>query len=236
MQSDTSIYYPFDLSGNSYLSIADSLVRHSEILPNGDIQLIECDINGKWMKLKTRDERSQQWIEKEMTGFKSDDILDLCDTGDRWEGGCINGDPFGYGKYFNKDNNIKYIGFIYNGMKVCIGTEYYEDQSIVQYEGLYYKNKRNGNGILYNKLNELVYDGLWINDNPMEFKSIIINCEEDEKQVTFCIEEIVIGDGYDSIYTKMSISGFSNLKKVKIGKESLKNVIELKLESMCNEY
>lgn len=235
MQSDTSIYYPFDLSGNSFLSIADSLVRHSEILPNGDIQLIECDVNGKWMKLKTRDKESQQWVEKEMTGFKSDDILDLSDKGDRWEGGCLNGVPFGYGKYFNKDNNIKYIGFIYNGMKVCIGTEYYEDLRIVQYEGYYYKSQHNGNGRLNNKLNELVYDGLWINDNPMELKSIMINCEEDEKQVNFSVEEIVIGDGYNSIYENMILSGFFNLKKVEIGKECLKNVKELKLESMCNE-
>lgn len=235
MQSDTSIYYPFDLSGNSFLSIADSLVRHSEILPNGDIQLIECDVNGKWMKLKTRDKESQQWVEKEMTGFKSDDILDLSDKGDRWEGGCLNGVPFGYGKYFNKDNNIKYIGFIYNGMKVCIGTEYYEDLRIVQYEGYYYKSQHNGNGRLYNKLNELVYDGLWINDNPMELKSIMINYEEDEKQVNFSVEEIVIGDGYNSIYENMILSGFFNLKKVEIGKECLKNVKELKLESMCNE-
>ena len=46
-------YYGFGYSGYDYLSVDDSVYTQSELLSNGTIREIQCDINEKWMKVRT---------------------------------------------------------------------------------------------------------------------------------------------------------------------------------------
>ena len=43
----------------------------------------------------------------------------------------------------------------------------------IEYVGDYYKNTRNGNGKLYDKKNECIYDGEWSNNSPLKERSIV---------------------------------------------------------------
>ena len=130
-------YYPFDTSGCSYLSINNSIYVHSELLSDYTIRVIECDIQEKSMKVKTRNKNSSEWIEMNMDSFIKNDIVDLNENGTRWEGDSLNGSPFGYGSIYNSENQLIFKGFVFEGMKVCFGEEYYGDIGIVEYEGNY---------------------------------------------------------------------------------------------------
>ena len=45
-------YYPNGSLGHSYLSISNTLYSHSQLLYDRVIQLIECDIEEKWMRVR----------------------------------------------------------------------------------------------------------------------------------------------------------------------------------------
>ena len=85
------------------------------------------------------------------------------------------------------------------GVKVCYGSVFYEDIGIIEYEGGYYRNKRFGFGRLYDKKNELTYEGKWCNDNPMEKKSERIEGKLKEEDIHLSLEEIMINGCFDNI-------------------------------------
>ena len=135
------------LSGDNYLLEQRNQYICSSTLSNGLIQWIECDNINKSMKVKTRSENVVEWNALNLNDLIKDDIIDLSENGERWEGDSLDHLPYGYGRIFNSENQIVYEGFVFNGMKVCFGKEYYEDVGIIEYIGHFYNNKRNGNGI-----------------------------------------------------------------------------------------
>ena len=147
-------YYPCGFSGDDFLSVKESIISHSEYLENGFVRLIECDKEEKSMKVMEKKENDKEWTEINMNEYKPGRVIDLSDKGDRWEGDSLNNSPFGYGCKYNFENQLIYKGFIFKGMKVCFGSEFYEDAGIIEYEGEYYKNRRYGYGRLYDKKNE----------------------------------------------------------------------------------
>ena len=225
-------YYPFDTSGCSYLSINNSIYVHSELLSDYSIRVIECDIQEKSMKVKTRNKNSSEWIEMNMDSFIKNDIVDLNENGTRWEGDSLNGSPFGYGSIYNSENQLIYKGFMFEGMKVCFGEEYYGDIGIVEYEGNYYKGMKNGYGKLYDKKNELVYEGEWLNDTPLKEECLKIDGKFCDKSIHFGINELIIGDDCECSISDLILIGFNHLRLLEIGENSLKNVNNVKLSSM----
>ena len=137
------------LSGDNYLLEQRNQYICSCILSNGLIQWIECDKINKSMKVKTRSENVVEWNALNLNDLIKDDIIDLSENGERWEGDSLDHLPYGYGCIFNSENHIVYEGFVFNGMKVCFGKEYYEDVGIIEYIGYFYNNIRNGNGIFF---------------------------------------------------------------------------------------
>ena len=225
-------YYPFDTSGCSYLSINNSIYVHSELLSDYSIRVIECDIQEKSMKVKTRNKNSSEWIEMNMDSFIKNDIVDLNENGTRWEGDSLNGSPFGYGSIYNSENQLIYKGFMFEGMKVCFGEEYYGDIGIVEYEGNYYKNMKNGYGKLYDKKNELVYEGEWLNDTPLKEECLKIDGKFCDKSIHFGINELIISDDCECSISDLILIGFNHLRLLEIGINSLKNVKNVELSSM----
>ena len=149
MSGEECKYYRFGYSGCNFLSVNRSVYTQSELLPNGIIREIECDKNDKWMKVRERKEENEEWSEIDLSGLKRGITIDLNDNGDRWEGDSLNGSPFGYGCIYNSENQLIYSGFIFDGLKVCYGTELYGDVGLVEYEGDFYKGMRFGNGKLH---------------------------------------------------------------------------------------
>ena len=137
------------LSGDNYLLEQRNQYICSSTLSNGLIQWIECDNINKSMKVKTRSENVVEWNALNLNDLIKDDIIDLSENGERWEGDSLDHLPYGYGCIFNSENQIVYEGFVFNGMKVCFGKEYYEDVGIIEYIGHFYNNIRNGNGIFF---------------------------------------------------------------------------------------
>lgn len=98
------------------------------------------------MKVKTRSENVVEWNQLSVDNLIKDNIIDLSEKRERWEGDSLDHLPYGYGRIFNSENQIVYEGFVFNGMKVCFGKEYYEDVGIIEYIGHFYNNVRNGYG------------------------------------------------------------------------------------------
>ena len=114
---------------------------------------------------------------------------------------------------------------------MCYGREMYGDVSLVEYEGDFYNGMRYGNGKLYNKKNELIYEGEWYMNNPLEIKSIRIEKELKEENFYFGLEEIVIGKNCDCDLNIFVLKGYHRLKSISIGKNSLSKIKELILDS-----
>ena len=227
-------YYPFGYSGYQFLERNNTHYIESELLPDNSIRVIECYIDEKWMKVKSRVKECSEWNEMNLNNLQRCDTIDLSENGDRWEGDSLNGNPFGYGCLYNSENQIIYSGFVYEGLKVCYGTEMYGDVGLVEYEGGYYKGMRYGNGKLYDKKNELIYEGEWYMNNPLETSSVKIDRELKEEDIHFGLEEIVIGENCLKNVSCFKLIGFNNLKKLVIYKNRLKRMKLFCIEN-CNE-
>ena len=193
MNQNINRYYPFGYSGWNYLRVNGNRYLYSQLGSMNRIRIIECDIEEKWMILKEKSENDEEWIEISKNEIKKNDVIDLNENGERWEGSSLEGVPFGYGCIYNEDNNIIYQGFMLGGKKVCFGREFYGDNGLIEYEGDYYNNMRYGNGKLYNKKGELIYGGEWSLNNPIGDMKMRIENEMNEDDIHYGIEELVIG-------------------------------------------
>ena len=220
-------YYPFGYSGYQFLESNNTRYIHSELLPDNSIRVIECDINEKWMKVKSWVEECSEWNEMNLNNLQRCDTIDLNENGDRWEGDSLEGIPFGYGCEYNSENQLIYKGFVFEGMKVCYGIVFYGDIGIVEYEGGFYKGNRYGNGKLYDKKNELIYEGEWyMNESNMK-KVVKIEGKLKEEDIHFDLEELEIGENCCNELKCFELIGFAHLKKLIFHKNSLKNLDSL---------
>ena len=217
-------YYPFGYSGYQFLESNNTRYIHSELLPDNSIRVIECDIEEKWMKLKSCVEECSEWIEMNLNNLQRCDTIDLNENGDRWEGDSLEGIPFGYGCEYNCENQLIYKGFVFEGMKVCYGIVFYGDVGIVEYEGGFYKGNRYGNGKLYDKKNVLIYEGEWYMNNPFELYSLRVDNELKEEDIHSGLEELEIGENCCNELKCFKLIGFEHLKKLIFHKNSLKNL------------
>ena len=227
MNQDQCKYYRFGYSGCNFLCNNRSIYTQSELLSDGVIREIQCDKDDKWMKVRERKKENEEWNEINLNGLKHHDIIDLNEKGDRWEGDSLKDIPFGYGCIYNSENQLIYSGFIFEGLKVCYGTELYGDVGIVEYEGEFYKGNRYGNGKLYDKKNELIYEGEWTNNNPLELYSLRIENELKEEDIHYDLEELEIGKNCCNELKCFKLIGYDHLKKLIFHKNSLKNLDSL---------
>ena len=217
-------YYPCSLSGCDFLSVKGSTVYHSEYLENGCIRLIECDKEEKSMKVKEKKKNDIEWNEINMDGFKQGVTIRLSDKGDRWEGNSLNNSPVGYGCIYNSENQSIYKGYIYEGMKVCFGIDFYGESGIIEYEGEYYKDMRYGYGRIINKLDQLVYEGEWLNNQPIELTKLTICKEMKENDISFGVKELIIEDEYEGNGYNFILHSYPHLQSIHIGRNCFSNV------------
>ena len=223
--------YPFNITGNSFLSNRDSLYSQTEYLEDYSIRIVTCDIKEKWINVITAQEPYESWDEMNLDSLKKNDTIDLNEKGDRWEGNSLNGLPFGFGCLYNAENQLSYLGFMFEGMKVCYGIEYYGDIGLIEYEGSYYKNMRYGYGKLYDKKNELIYEGKWSANQPIDYW---INHKQKIKVIHYGIQQILIDSNFGDTLPSFRINGFPNLKYINIGDNSLGKIVQFEVVN-CNE-
>ena len=228
---ENNYYYQIGFSHFRYIQKEGNVYYHSEVMENNAIRVIECDMDKKWMKVKTKSS-ILGWKEIGLKKLKKDDIIKLKNTNMRWEGNSLNGSPFGYGMIYNNNNKVIYEGFIFENMKVCYGKEIYDDVGTVEYEGSYYQNKRSGYGMLFDKKKELVYQGEWINDNPKSDKNGNINRVMNKNDLYVGMENIIIEDNCQFNGDSFILDGLTQLKTIRIGRECMKDINRFELKSI----
>ena len=85
------------------------------------------DGNKKRMAVLTAESVDSELVEMDCSGMRENVIIDLNSEGRRWEGGELNGKPFGFGREYSEDGNLVFEGFVFEGKKVCFGKEWNDD-------------------------------------------------------------------------------------------------------------
>ena len=176
-----------------------------------------------------------------LSGIEHNQVLDLNDDGERWEGDVLNNEPYGWGTLYDNEGNKAYEGFRIGNVNVCFGRSYYSDVGMVEYEGERCDGKRWGRGIRYNRYGDVLFDGEWMNNNPVKTRIEItrenqflhnhveqlIVCDDccngrEWKEVDFSLlerlREIKVGDRCFQKSDGVKITGLKELEKVQIGR------------------
>lgn len=157
-----------------YLEINEKEVIQQEEMNNGMLLRVTCNIEKKTMRVMKKTAFSKEFVEENKEPIIDGKSIQVDDQGTHWEGTVFNAQPYGFGCMYNESNKLVYKGFVYNGEKVCFGTLFYPETSVVSYSGTYYKNKRHGRGIVYDSVGKPIYDGFLFNDSYTLLKSMIM--------------------------------------------------------------
>ena len=168
--------------------------------------------------------------EEDLSGVKHNQILDLNDEGDRWEGDVLKDSPYGWGVLYDKDNQMVYEGFRIGELNVCYGRKYYIDISRIEYEGEWYEGSRWGEGVQYDRCGDVVYDGEWLEYEQLETRVVIT---PENEVLHNHIEELVVSDGccngskWNGIDADFGVFAF--LKLLKVGNHCFECLHSLRL-------
>ena len=165
---------------------------------------------------------------EDVSGIEHTKVLDLNDDGERWEGDVLNNEPFGWGVLYDSENRMAYEGFRIRGVNVCYGRSYYPDVQKVEYEGEMCEGKRWGRGIQYDRTGNTVFEGEWMNNEPLS-KQVVLN--EENQLIHNHIEELIVEsnscNGME--WNALDLSFISHLRLLQVGDECFKYVNEVKL-------
>ena len=174
-------------------------------------------------------------IEMDSSGMKENEIIDLNREGRRWEGGELNGKPFGFGREYSEEGNLVYEGFVFEGKKVCFGKEWNDDgnNNCLMYEGGYCNDERWGRGISYDLNGNVDFEGKWMNNHVMSENDLIV---KNDLIVPMTIEEFVIDDEMfnDENITSLHFTPLVRLKRIEIGYGCFENVREFVLDGLVS--
>lgn len=188
-----------------------------------DADFVKVEVNKKNFVMKLfRTAIKDTWLESEDYLF-STATIDLSSKGDRWEGSCLDGVPYGYGCLFDEFNNLIYKGYMIDGKKVCFGEDYY-DNGVLHYCGTFMDNYRHGYGSMYDKRGDLLYEGEWAFDQNDTLDITVSNDCMDDGMIHNMVDELVIGDDCYNNLKELIISNYPNLTIVRVGSRSFQDV------------
>ena len=131
-------------TGNYHIQVNQS--SNSGKLCHYELIIVDSsdDGNKKRMAVLTAESLESELVEMDCSGMRENVIIDLNRGGRRWEGGELNGKPFGFGYEYSENDNLVYEGFVFEGMKVCFGKEWSDDDNnnCLVYEGGYLNEER----------------------------------------------------------------------------------------------
>ena len=166
--------------------------------------------------------------EKDVSGIEHNQVLDLSDEGERWEGDVLERQPYGWEVFYDRENNMMYEGFRIGDVSVCYGRSYYSDIEVIEYEGELLEGKRWGKGIMYDRNGKVLFDGEWLNDNGIE-KRVVMS--EKNPFLHNCIEELSVSDGScnGEGWKALDLALISSLRELRVGDRCFRCVSEVKL-------
>ena len=166
--------------------------------------------------------------EEDMSEIEHNQVLNLSDDGERWEGDVLNNKPYGWGVLYDSENRMVYKGFRIGEVNVCYGIQYYSDIQKVEYEGEWFEGTRWGKGIQLDRNGKTVFDGEWMNDEQLN-KRVVLS--ENNQLLHNRIEELIVKDNScnGKEWSVFDLSLIPKLRLLQVGDECLKNVKEVKM-------
>ena len=166
---------------------------------------------------------------EEVSGIEHNQVLDLNDDGERWEGDVLSNEPYGWGVLYDSENRMAYEGFRIGEVNVCFGTRYYSDIQKVEYEGEWLDGKRWGRGIQYDRNGNTVFEGEWMNDDNQIEKRVVLN--EENQLLHSNIEELIVENNSCNgpEWSTLDLSFMLNLRLLQVGDDCFEYVDEVKL-------
>ena len=206
----------------------DGLCWYEGLIEKSHSIVTELGLNGV-IEVDTASHKLLQVNGEEMSGIEHNQVLDLNDDGERWEGDVLSNEPYGWGVLYDSENRMAYEGFRIGEVNVCFGTRYYSDIQKVEYEGEWLEGKRWGRGIQYDRNGNTVFEGEWMNDDNQIEKRVVLN--EENQLLHNHIEELIVeNNSYNGPeWTALDLSFLSHLRMLEVGDECLKYVDEVKL-------
>ena len=165
---------------------------------------------------------------EDVNGIEHNQVLDLNDDGERWEGDVLNNKPYGWGVLYDSENRRVYEGFRVGDVKVCYGRSHYPEVGVIEYEGEWFEGKRWGRGVQYDRNGSTVFDGEWMNDEHLN-KRVVFN-EENQLLHNF-IEELIVSNNScnGSKWIALDLGFMFHLRVLEVGNDCFANVEEVKL-------
>lgn len=206
----------------------------SESIGDEIISTIDCNIKDKRIYVVTYDHGQRKQDQQSVYSIDQDQIIDVGTEGRRWEGSCQQGKPFGFGRFYNEQNNIVYEGFTINGVNMCYGTEFFTETHSVQYRGGFYQGQRFGYGTLYDQHGTLLYEGNWFYGYPTynPILEIAMGMQDDSIIHAF-LQEVRMGDECFTSISSFYLKQYPYLKNITIGSKCFSKVTTVVVEE-CN--
>ena len=165
---------------------------------------------------------------EEVSGIVHNQVVDLDDDGERWEGDVLQSKPYGWGVVYDSENRMAYEGFRIGNVNMCYGTRYYSDIGVIAYEGEWFEGKRWGRGVQYDRTGNKVFDGEWRNDEQLS-KRVVLS--EENQLLHNRIEELIVQDkscnGRE--WSALDLSLMPSLRVLEVGDDCFQYVEEVKL-------
>ena len=165
---------------------------------------------------------------EDVKGIEHNQVLNLSDEGERWEGDVLNDEPYGWGVQYDSENRIVYEGFRIGSVNVCYGTRYYSDVGVIEYEGEWCEGKRWGRGILYDRTGKTGFEREWVNDERVRMKAML---NEENQLLHNHIIKLVVRDNSCNgrEWNILDLSFMPKLRWFEVGDECFEYVKEVKL-------
>ena len=194
---------------------------------------------GDWINVQMSGERviavdiqSRQLLrlsEMDLSEMKQNEVLDLNDEGERWEGDILNNQPFGWGVLYDSDNRRVYEGFRVGNANVCYGRSYYPDIQKLEYEGEILNGKRWGRGIQYDRSGFVMYEGEWMNDERVEKR---VEVSDENQLLHNYIEELTLLPGCETYSNTLQFSLLPRLRVLQVSEMSIDSISRVELIGM----
>lgn len=144
--------------------------------------------------------------------------LDVNFSGKRWEGDSYERLPYGWGTLWDEGNNIKFRGFVFGDRYYGYGTLYASDSLTKEYEGGWCNGKHHGKGTMYDLKGDVLYSGVFINDDVTQEPSIHITKQKELGIITSVVESILIDNLCCRSFYDFNLVSLPNLTSLKVGR------------------
>ena len=97
---------------------------HEGVVEKSHSVVVELSLNGV-IEVDVESHKLLKVNGEDVNGIEHNQVLDLNDDGERWEGDVLDNQPYGWGVLYDSENRMAYEGFRIGDVNVCYGTQYY---------------------------------------------------------------------------------------------------------------